>query len=97
LPRRLPHDQSVESELFDGADHGGLRGRRLSDRALVHGNAAPSPVVDVLLGLLPGVSVDFRLPTLFLSSGYFLFFLFHSCLPGKCQTLFTARRSLSLF
>ena len=51
----------------------------------------------ILLGLLLGVSVDFRLPNLFLSSGYFLFFLFHSCLPGKCQTLFTARRSLSLF
>jgi hypothetical protein len=30
----------------------------------------------ILLGLLLGVSVDFRLPNLFLSSGYFLFFLF---------------------
>jgi hypothetical protein len=30
----------------------------------------------ILLGLLLGVSVDFRLPNLFLSLGYFLFFLF---------------------
>jgi hypothetical protein len=30
----------------------------------------------ILLGLLLGLSVDFRLPNLFLSSGYFLFFLF---------------------
>jgi hypothetical protein len=30
----------------------------------------------ILLGLLLGVSVDFRLPNLFLSSGYFLCFLF---------------------
>ena len=31
--------------------------------------------IAVLLGLLLGLSVDFRLPNLFLSSGYFLFFL----------------------
>ena len=35
-----------------------------------------SLLAGLLLGLLLGVSVDFRLPNLFLSLGYFLFFLF---------------------
>ena len=35
----------------------------------------------ILLGLLLGVSVDFRLPNLFLSSGYFLFFVFIPVVP----------------
>jgi hypothetical protein len=39
----------------------------------------------ILLGLLLGVSVDFRLPNLFLSSGYFLFFLFSFSSSRKTQ------------
>ena len=39
----------------------------------------------ILLGLLLGVSVDFRLPNLFLSSGYFLFFLFSFLSSRKMQ------------
>jgi hypothetical protein len=41
----------------------------------------------ILLGLLLGVSVDFRLPNLFLSSGYFLFFLF-SLLSSRKTRIF---------
>jgi hypothetical protein len=39
----------------------------------------------ILLGLLLGVSVDFRLPNLFLSSGYFLFFLISFLSSRKMQ------------
>ena len=39
----------------------------------------------ILLGLLLGVSVDFRLPNLFLSSGYFLFLLFSWLSSRKMQ------------
>jgi hypothetical protein len=41
----------------------------------------------ILLGLVLGVSVDFRLPNLFLSSGYFLFFLF-SFLSSRKMPIF---------
>ena len=39
----------------------------------------------ILLGLVLGVSVDFRLPNLFLSSGYFLFLLFSWLSSRKMQ------------
>ncbi len=39
----------------------------------------------ILLGLVLGVSVDFRLPNLFLSSGYFLFLLFSYLSSRKTQ------------
>jgi len=39
----------------------------------------------ILLGLVLGVSVDFRLPNLFLSSGYFLFLLFSWLSSRKTQ------------
>jgi len=39
----------------------------------------------ILLGLLLGVAVDFRLPSLFLSSGYFLFFLVSFLSSRKAQ------------
>ena len=39
-----------------------------------------------LVGLLIGLSVNFRLPNLFLSSGYFLFFLVSFLMSRKIET-----------
>jgi hypothetical protein len=41
----------------------------------------------VLIGLLIGLAVDFRLPNLFLSSGYFILFLGSFATSGKVETL----------
>ena len=43
LPRPLHHDQPGEGELFDGADHGGVRARGISDRTIVRRHAARQP------------------------------------------------------
>jgi hypothetical protein len=44
-------------------------------------------LLTLLLGLLIGVAVDFRLPNLFLSSGYFLFFLVSWLASRKAETV----------
>ncbi len=72
--RDLPDDQSDQGELFDGADHDGLRAGRLPDReALWSRKARHRLALTALVGGLIGLSVNFRLPNLFLAAGYGLF------------------------
>ena len=69
LRRDLSDDQSDQGELFDGADHDGLRARRLSHRqAVCGGSRGIGLLLIALIGLLIGLSVNFRLPNLLLSA-----------------------------
>ena len=71
--RDLPDDQSDQGELLDGADHDGLRAGGFSDgkRSLRPNDGRTGCLLlAALIGLLIGLSVNFRLPNVFLSAGY---------------------------
>jgi hypothetical protein len=59
----------------------------LTARLFLAGQRQQRLLLTALVGLLIGVAVNFRLPNLFLSSGYFLFFFTAFLLSRKIETV----------
>ena len=67
-------DQPEQGELFGAADHDGLRSCGLShSEAISQDDRDIGCCIIALVGLLIGLSVNFRLPNLFLAAGYCLY------------------------
>ena len=78
MSARLYHDQSGQGELFDGADHGGLRARRISHGKTVcwQRRSAIALLLTMLIGLSARSRRQFQVGKSACSSaGYCLFFL----------------------
>ena len=94
LRSALPDDQPEQGELFGAADHDGLRGRGLSDREVFRRRSRGSGCLLIaLVGLLIGLSVNFRLPNLFLAAGYCLYLAGAFLLARSKETFLQGIRS----